>query len=255
VQEELQQMRIPVRLWATIKTMVAANIKAAAAAAHSLDARASDELAAHIAHNSSAGLQQGSTQVQQQLNPPNAEQQLHPDIMQRRMPRNFVGTGGARTTYLHVTGRRGAQEVYTLKVQALHFADGTLALVQLGTGSYLQLQKFIACTAGPAACYCTAVLTVTPCDVPAPTCVMLTELCMLWFCAGIIRMHCWVLLLQDEQLPAALQQELSQLEQFCCGSFYGQRVEPLRPVSFRSYQEELRWVAVLASASRQEVQQ
>jgi hypothetical protein len=252
VQEELQQMRLPVRLWATIKTMVAADIKAAeaaAAAAHSLDARASDELAAHIAHNSSAGLQQGSMQVQQQLDPPDAEQQLHPDIMQRRMPRNFVGTGGARTTYLHVTGRRGTQEVYTLKVQTLHFADESLALVQLGTGSYLQLQKLMACASGPAACYCTAVLTVTPCHVPAPTCVTLTELYMRWFGAGIILMHCWVLLLQDEQLPPALQQELSQLEQFCCGSFYGQRVEPLRPVSFRSYQEELRWVLCQCQAA------
>jgi hypothetical protein len=68
-------------------------------------------------------------------------------------------------------------------------------------------------------------------------------------------MHCWVLLLQEEQLPPALQQELSQLEQFCCGSFYGQRVEPLRAVSYRSYQEELRWVAGPVSASRPEVQQ
>jgi hypothetical protein len=48
-----------------------------------------------------------------------------------------------------------------------------------------------------------------------------------------------VLSLQDEQMPAALRQEFDQLEQFCCGSFYGQRVERLRPVSFRSYKEEL----------------
>lgn len=45
--------------------------------------------------------------------------------------------------------------------------------------------------------------------------------------------------LQDEQLSAALREELSQLERFCCGTFYGQRVEPLRPVSFNVYREEL----------------
>jgi hypothetical protein len=52
----------------------------------------------------------------------------------------------------------------------------------------------------------------------------------------------WLMSLQDEQLSPALQQELSQLEHFCCGSFFGQRVEPLRPVSFKCYREELGWV-------------
>lgn len=51
--------------------------------------------------------------------------------------------------------------------------------------------------------------------------------------------HMTHLPLQDEQLSAALREELSQLERFCCGTFYGQRVEPLRPVSFNVYREEL----------------
>jgi hypothetical protein len=121
LQDELQQMQIPVRVWATIKAMVAADTKAAAAAAsaaaQNLEARASSELAA-------AMLQQGAAQEQPHTMATAAGQLLHPDIMQRRMPRNFVGTGSTGTTYVQVTRRRGRQEVYTLQVTALAVQKG-----------------------------------------------------------------------------------------------------------------------------------
>lgn len=112
-------MRIPVRIWATIKAMVAADSKAAAAAvvADNLNARASEELTAGTAVNSTAALpQQGSVEAQLLSSASAAGQQLHPDIMQRRMPQNYVGTGGARTTYVQVTSRAGVKQAYTLKV-------------------------------------------------------------------------------------------------------------------------------------------
>lgn len=45
--------------------------------------------------------------------------------------------------------------------------------------------------------------------------------------------------LQPAEIPDHLQKELAGLEAFCCGVFYGQRVGPLRPVSFTSYKKEL----------------
>jgi hypothetical protein len=245
-------MRIPVRLWATIKTMVAADVNSVAAAADSLDARARDELTAHAADSSSAGLQHGSTEGQQ-LPAADADQQLHPHIMQRRMPKNFVGTGGARTTYLHVTGRRGAQQAYALKVKPLQLADGLLGLCSWQHAAMRRLQELVLWQHAPQSST-TALHRCVHCYILA--CQPLIEDCT---CSGLRHamktLHCWVLLLQDEQLTPALQQELSQLEHFCFGSFFGQRVEPLRPVSFRSYQEELRWVAVPVPASRHCVQQ
>ncbi|WIA30518.1 hypothetical protein OEZ86_000602 [Tetradesmus obliquus] len=160
--EELQQMQIPVRVWAMVKAMVAADSAAAAAAsaaaADSLEDRASSELAATTAAGSAAvELQQGDATGEVDATTSAAGQELHPDIMQRRMPRNFVGTNSAGSTRVQVTSKK-AVKPYALK---------------------------------------------------------------------------------DEQLSAALREELSQLERFCCGTFYGQRVEPLRPVSFNVYREEL----------------
>lgn len=119
MQDELRQLRMPVRMWANLKAMVAAGAQAAAtsaaasAAADSVEARASRELAANTAAAiQSAAQQEGETAA------PAAEQQLHPDIMQRRMPQNYVGTGRMQTTRVKVTGRNGWGEMYALQVRA-----------------------------------------------------------------------------------------------------------------------------------------
>lgn len=44
---------------------------------------------------------------------------------------------------------------------------------------------------------------------------------------------------QPAEVPNHLQQEFAALEHFSCGVFYGQRVEPLRQVSYKSYKKEL----------------
>ncbi len=45
--------------------------------------------------------------------------------------------------------------------------------------------------------------------------------------------------LHERELPAPLLAELEALREFACGVFYGQRVEPLRPVSFKAYRQQL----------------
>ena len=43
-------------------------------------------------------------------------------------------------------------------------------------------------------------------------------------------------------MPPALLAEFKALECFCTGVFYGQRVDPLKPISYSVYAKELRWV-------------
>jgi hypothetical protein len=149
VQEELQQMQIPVRVWATIKAMAAADNEAAAAAAaaDSLDARASSELVA----STSFLQQQGSTAGNPNASIAAAGQELHPDIMQRRMPRNFLGTGSTGTTYVKVT-QTGLKEAYALKVQPLWL--GQLGL-QGANHCQLAGSCALACTLTAAQMHCT----------------------------------------------------------------------------------------------------
>lgn len=128
-------MQIPVRVWAVVKAMVAADSAAAAAAsaaaADSLEDRASSELAANtVAGSAAVELQQGDATGEVDATTSAAGQELHPDIMQRRMPRNFVGTNSAGSTRVQVTSKK-AVKPYALKVRPLQLVQQLLGLEHL----------------------------------------------------------------------------------------------------------------------------
>lgn len=87
--QELQQLQVPVKLWAVIKAMVAGDGKATAghadtAAAADMEARAAAALAGNTAEASAA----------QQLGPQLGHAAALPaNIMDRRMPANLSGRG------------------------------------------------------------------------------------------------------------------------------------------------------------------
>jgi hypothetical protein len=109
--EEVLSMRLPVKVWAKLKALLAAEDEAsplaAASSASVLTAAAEADMAAASTAMSSVAAEAAAA----------AAQQLPPDIMQRRMPRNLSGAGAVGPP--HVRVRRApaaATEAYALKV-------------------------------------------------------------------------------------------------------------------------------------------
>lgn len=118
--QELQHTRIPVKLWAVLKSMVVEGVRGSttASTAATTGTATSTSTAAAAALEASAAAEAGAAVLQQ------AQQQqalvevdvLPADIMKRRMPQNIKGTGGMTRPVVKVRPALITTEPYALKV-------------------------------------------------------------------------------------------------------------------------------------------